>query len=288
MFYWIWFSQIKGLGPKQKKILLELYKLPEKIYKLTSEELSNIKGIRKEVINNWEASKNEKLIRKYEKYIQENNIKLININDENYPKLLKEIYDPPITLFAKGNIKLLQKDCFSIVGCRDATSYGIEQAKKMSYNLSKNNIVIVSGLAKGIDNAAHIGTLMQNGETIAVLGCGVDIIYPKENIETYKKIIQKGLVISEYIVGTTPEPQNFIARNRIVSGLAKGILITEAKLKSGTMITTDFALEQGREVYVMPGRVDSAQSEGTNELIKQGAKVVTNSDDILEDLFKSK
>ena len=284
MFYWIWFSLIKGLGPIQKKILLDIYKSPEEIYKLSSNNLKEIKGIRKEVIENWEHSKNIELIKKYEKYIIKNNIKLININDKNYPKLLKEIYDPPITIFAKGNINLLNKNCISIIGCRDATSYGILQTKKISYNLAKNNNIIVSGLAKGIDNAAHIGALMANGETIAVLGNGIDIVYPKENINTYKKILEKGLIISEYIVGTTPEAKNFVARNRIISGLSRALVITEAKLKSGTMITTDFALEQGREIYVIPGRIDSKQSEGTNELIKQGANLITSANDILEDI----
>ena len=154
----------------------------------------------------------------------------------------------------------------------------------MSYSLAQNNIVIVSGLARGIDKAAHIGALNARGKTIAVLGCGIDICYPNENMVIYKEILRRGLIISEYIVGTKPEAGNFPARNRIISGLSNGVVIVEAKAKSGAIITVDFALEQGRTVYAIPGNINSIQSEGTNDLIKQGAKTVTSINDVLEDL----
>ena len=154
----------------------------------------------------------------------------------------------------------------------------------MSYSLAQNNIVIVSGLARGIDKAAHIGALNARGKTIAVLGCGIDICYPNENMVIYKEILRRGLIISEYIVGTKPEAGNFPARNRIISGLSNGVVIVEAKAKSGAIITADFALEQGRTVYAIPGNINSIQSEGTNDLIKQGAKTVTSINDVLEDL----
>lgn len=150
----------------------------------------------------------------------------------------------------------------------------------------RSGIVVVSGLAKGIDSCSHIGTFAVNGETIAVLGCGVDIAYPSENIKVYNEIAKHGLIVSEYLVGTKPEASHFPARNRIISGLSSGILVVEAKKKSGTMITTDFALEQGREIYVIPGNITSANSEGTNSLLKEGAKVVTAVNDILEDLIE--
>ena len=285
MNYWIWFATIKGLGPVQKKKLLALYGTPEKIYNTPIDEIESSGILKKGISNEIEKSKNVSLINKYEQYIQKSNIQLINITDENYPELLKEIYDPPITLFCKGNIKLLNQKAFSIVGCRNATSYGNLMSKEIAYKLAKENILIVSGLAKGIDASAHKGALLANGKTIAVLGCGVDIPYPFENIELYKEIIQKGLVISEYIVGTKPEAGNFPARNRIISGLSKGLLVVEATNKSGSMITVDFALEQGRSVYAIPGNINSKNSSGTNELIKQGAKLVTSYEEILEDII---
>ena len=284
MNYWIWFSTIKGLGPIQKKELLAIYETPEKIYNASTDELKTLGILRKGMGDEIEKSKNISLINKYEQYIIKNKIQLINITDENYPKLLKEIYDPPITLFCKGDISLLDQEASSIVGCRDSTSYGNLMSKEISYNLAKENILIVSGLAKGIDANAHSGALLANGKTIAVLGCGVDIPYPVENIEIYKEILKKGLIISEYIVGTKPEARNFPARNRIISGLSKGVLVVEATQKSGSMITVDFALEQGRNVYAIPGNINSQNSSGTNELIKQGAKLVTNYKEILEDI----
>lgn len=284
MNYWIWFSTIKCLGPIQKKILLEKIGTPEKIYKTNICDIEKINGIRKDAIINIEKSKNKELMRKYEEYIYNHEIEVIPIDDVNYPAALREIYDPPITLFAKGNIAFLGEKSIGIVGSRDATSYGFNTAKELSYSLAQNNIVIVSGLARGIDKAAHIGALNARGKTIAVLGCGIDICYPNENRVIYKEILRRGLIISEYIVGTKPEAGNFPARNRIISGLSNGVVIVEAKAKSGAIITADFALEQGRTVYAIPGNINSIQSEGTNDLIKQGAKTVTSINDVLEDL----
>lgn len=284
MNYWIWFAIIKGLGPIQKKKLLDIYESPENIYNTKIDEIEATGVLKKGIAEEIEKSKNILLIKKYEEYIQRNNIHLINITDENYPKLLKEIYDPPITLFCKGDTTLLGHEAFSIIGCRNATSYGNLMSKEIAYKLAKENILIVSGLAKGIDANAHRGALMAHGKTIAVLGCGVDIPYPIENIGIYKEIMQKGLVISEYIVGTKPEAGNFPARNRIISGLTKGVLVVEATQRSGSMITVDFALDQGRNVYAVPGNINSPNSVGTNELIKQGAKLVTSYKEILEDI----
>lgn len=213
--------------------------------------------------------------------MQKNNIDILNIRDKQYPKMLKEIYDPPISLYIIGNKKILNNVSIAIVGCREATEYGKKSAKYFAYNLSKNGINIVSGLAKGIDSYSHIGTLQNEGKTIAVIGNGLDMIYPSENIWIAKKIIKTGgAIISEYPLGTKPEKMNFPARNRIISGMSKGIIVVEAKEKSGTLITVDFALEQGRDVYVVPGNINSINSIGTNELIKQGAKMVTTYDEI--------
>ena len=282
--YWIWFATIKGLGPVRKMKLLEKFKTPEKVYFSKEKELLDVDGITKEIIKAINESKNEGIIKKYETYILKSNIKIINIVDKEYPEKLKQIYAPPITLFAKGDISLLTHKSIAIIGCREPSMYGINVAKKFASELCKNGIDIVSGMARGIDTAGHIGALNANGKSIAVLGCGVDIIYPSENYKVYSELLNRGLIISEYIVGTRPEASNFPQRNRIISGLSDGVLVVEAKQKSGTMITTDFALEQGKELYVIPGNITSLTSEGTNNLIKEGAKLVTKIGEILEDL----
>ena len=279
--YWIWLSLIKNLGSKRKLKLLELYKTPEKIYKLTKEELMNINGIGEIIANDIIISKNEKILNYHIKYMEENNIKIINICEKNYPQLLKEIYDPPVSLYVKGNIEILNSKNIGIVGCRECTEYGKKAAKYFAYNLAKQNINIVSGLARGVDSYAHLGSL-STGRTVAVLGNGLDMIYPKENIELENAIIRRGgAIISEYPCGTNPDKMNFPARNRIISGMSNGIIVIEAKEKSGTLITVDFALEQGREVFVVPGNINSINSVGTNDLIKQGAKLVTTYSDII-------
>ena len=278
--YWIWLSLIKNLGSKRKLKLLELYRTPEEIYKLTKEELININGIGEAIANDIIISKNEKILNYHIKYMKENNIKIININEREYPQALKKIYDPPISLYVKGNIKKLNNKNIGIVGCRECTTYGKKSAEYFAYNLSKQNINIVSGLAKGIDSYAHLGSL-NTGNTIAVLGNGLDMLYPKENLELANEIIKRGgTIISEYPCGTKPDKMKFPARNRIISGISSGIIVIEAKEKSGTLITVDFALEQGRDVFVVPGNINSINSVGTNDLIKQGAMLVTTYEDV--------
>lgn len=284
MNYWIWLAMLTKAGPVKKMKLLEKFKSPEKIYKAKKSELLKVEGISEEIVAEIEKSKDVELILKYEAYMKKHNITLINIEDKDYPEKLKNIYAPPITLFAKGNINLLNKTSIAIVGCRESSNYGESVAKQISKELSQNNIVVTSGMARGIDTASHIGTFSESGETIAVLGCGVDIVYPRENAGVYLEILKRGLIISEYIVGTNPEPSYFPQRNRIISGLSSGVVVVEAKKQSGTLITTDFALDQGKELYVVPGNINSPNSTGTNDLIKQGAKLITCTEDILEDL----
>lgn len=209
--------------------------------------------------------------------MKKNNIDIISIEDKQYPYILKEIYDPPICLYIRGNKEILNNKSISIVGCRKATDYGRKVARDFAYNISKQDINIISGLAIGIDSEAHLGAVEANKKTIAVLGNGLDTIYPKENINLSQKILDSGgTIISEYPLGTKPKKENFPARNRIISGMSNGLLVVEAKEKSGTLITVDFALEQGRNVFVVPGNIVSENSAGTNDLIKQGAKLVTD------------
>lgn len=295
--YWIWFSLIKGLGIKRKKQLLEIYKTPEKIYTLNKNDLLKIKGIGNETINNILDKKIRKEVDKHISYMLKNNINIISIDDREYPNNLKEIYDFPISLYIKGNKDILNNKNIAIIGCREASDYGKKAAKYFGYNLAKEGINIVSGLAKGVDSYSHIGNLcalieksypqadklIKCGKPIAVVGNGLDMVYPAENKKLEKKIIELGgCIISEYPLGTKPSKMSFPARNRIISGISNAVLVIEAKEKSGTLITVDFALEQGRDVFVVPGNINSINSVGTNDLIKQGASLVTNFKEILK------
>lgn len=280
MDYWIWYSTIK-ISAYTKLKLLEYYREPEKIFNLSEKEFSKWQYSSIDIYTAICTNKNEEMITKMQEYMKRKNIKYITIYDKEYPENLKNIYDPPVLLFYAGNIKLINNKSISIVGSRNPSSYGIKEAYNISNELS-NKYTIVSGLAKGIDAAAHNGALKSKNNTIAVLGCGVDIIYPRENMKLYNEILKRGLIISEYPVGEKPFPNNFPARNRIVSGLSEGVIVVEAAPKSGTLITVDFALEQGKNIYAVPGNIDSYLSFGTNELIKNGAIPYTCSDDILQ------
>jgi len=204
--------------------------------------------------------------------------------DEAYPPLLNEIFDPPLILYARGQLKALEQSCVAIVGTRRPTVYGLQMAQGIASDLGSRGITVISGLARGIDGAAHRGCIETNGSTIAVLGCGIDIIYPREHRQLTERILQKGLLISEFSPGTSPTPQNFPVRNRIISGLALGTLIVEANEYSGSLITARLAMEQNREVFALPGNLTSPQSFGPNFLIKQGAKLVQTWRDIVEEL----
>ena len=283
--YWIWLSRIEGLNPKFLNDLLDKYGNPKGIWDKTKEELL-ADGIKEKCANDITNIIYRKNLDKYLKYMNENNIDIITIRDKEYPDKLKVIYDSPIVLYVKGNKNILNDKAMAIVGCRLCTKYGESISKKLAYNLSYNNINVISGLAKGIDSFAHKGCLTGNAKTIAVVGCGLDRVYPEENIELFNQIIKSnGAIVSEYIIGTKPLAKNFPRRNRIISGLSNGVIVVEAREKSGTLITVDFALEQGKTIYAVPGNIDNKNAYGTNDLIKQGAKIVTSIQDILEDLI---
>lgn len=314
--YWIWLSLIKGLGSRKKQMLLEKYKTPENIFKLNKNELLKNRLIGDELSENILNKNLRQVIDKHIEYMIKNNINIINYTQETYPQILRKIHDFPISIYVKGNINILNQKSIGIVGCREASQYGKKSAKYFAYNLAKQNFNIVSGLAKGVDSYAHLGAvcalkeenfptdnelstelerkmkkkqlLSTIGKTIGVLGCGLDIIYPQENKKLAEEIIRTGgAIISEYPLGTKPEKMNFPARNRIISGMSNGIIVIEAKEKSGTLITVDFALEQGRDVFAVPGNINSINSVGTNYLIKQGAKVACNYLDVLEEIYAS-
>jgi DNA processing protein len=203
---------------------------------------------------------------------------------EGYPALLEEIYDPPLILYARGRLETLQKPCIAMVGTRKPTVYGLQMAEGIAGDLGSRGISVVSGLARGIDAAAHRGCIGGKGTTVAVLGCGIDIVYPREHRQLTQKILQNGLLLSEFPPGTSPAPQNFPIRNRIISGTALGTLIIEASEYSGSLITARLAMEQNREIFALPGNLTSPQSFGPNFLIKQGAKLIQTWRDVVEEL----
>jgi DNA processing protein len=281
--YWIWISSLEGISAYKGMGLLQIYKHPRVIYEMSEHELKQIRLLTEKNIKEiLDINKRERVNQIYQLMLK-HNIKMINIFDDKYPNNLKQIYDPPIALYYKGKFQI-NDFTIAIVGSRRTTNYGSFSAKKLSYELSIRGVQIVSGLARGIDSIAHEGCLDAGGKTIAVLGCGLDNIYPPENTRLFEDIINSdGLGISEYPPGMPPLQHNFPARNRIISGISSGVLVVEAAKRSGSLITACYALEHGREVFAVPGNIDCAYSRGTNQLIKDGAKMVICVEDILEE-----
>ncbi len=212
-------------------------------------------------------------------------VRLLTWDEPEYPERLREIFDPPPLLYVRGNIELLRRHLVSIVGARRPTPYGNQMAERLARDLADRGLVIVSGLARGIDSSAHRGALSSvRGTTIGVLGCGIDIIYPKENKKIFAEMEQRGTIISEFPLGTFPAPQNFPIRNRVIAGMALGVVVVEGAQYSGSLITARLAMEFGREVYGVPGNATHPESFGPNQLIKQGAKLVTGWEDVVEEL----
>lgn len=281
--YWIWLSSLTGMGPVKAKKLLELYGDPKLIFDLPAAELKNIKVLTPGNIEEITDGRKRERAGEIYRLMAKHNIKMVNLYDEAYPENLKQIFDPPIALYYTGKFHI-SPFSIAIVGSRRTTRYGCMAAKKISYELALRGVQIVSGLARGIDSIAHDGCLDAGGKTAAVLGCGLDTMYPPENAKLFESIVKaEGVILSEYPPGTPPLRHHFPARNRIISGISSGVLVVEAAGKSGSLITAAYALEQGREVFAVPGNIDCVCSEGTNQLIKDGAKMVVSVEDILEE-----
>jgi DNA processing protein len=283
-FSWLALKMIPYLGNITYKRLIEKFGNPENVFKANLNDLIMVEGLSKKtaykIINRaWEGNPEKELT-----LIKKNNFSLITMSDKSYPNDLREIHDPPPLLYMKGNELPLDKTMIAVIGSRRPSQYGLKIAEEICINLSKNNIAVVSGMAIGIDSASHWGSLRGGGPTVAVLGSGIDVIYPQSNRKLYNLIAENGSVITEFPLGTPPEGKNFPVRNRIISGLSRGVVVIEASSKSGTMITASLALEQGREVFAVPGSIESFKSVGTHFLIKQGAKLIENANDILEEL----
>ncbi len=277
-------SATPGISPMRLKKLVAHFGSAQKILALSEDDLLKA-GLNAKLSEGIARFDRNYFLKKELELISKHNVELIFQPDPEYPDLLKEIADAPFVLYVKGEVSPASKTSIAIVGSRRASMYGITIAEKFALELAERGITVVSGLAKGIDTAAHRGALRAKGSTLAVLGSGLANIYPVENKKLFEMIAESGngAVISEFPMTMPPVSYNFPQRNRIISGLSVGVVVVEASAKSGALITSDFALEQGREVFAIPGKIDSPSAIGVNNLIKQGAKLVSSVEDILEE-----
>jgi DNA processing protein len=282
--YWLALKSIAGIGNVVFLTLLDHLGTLEAVFSASAASLQAIPGITKKAAAGIAAFNDWNIINKDLAALEKTGINIITLQDSLYPPKLLEIYDRPPFLYVKGSLNKDDID-IAIVGSRLASTYGKYTTERISRELALRGVTVVSGMARGIDSAAHQGALTARGRTIAVLGTGLDIIYPPENKKLFAAIGENGALVSEYPPGTPPLASNFPARNRIISGMSYGVVVVEAGEKSGSLITARLALEQGREVFAVPGTIDSAGSRGTNKLIKQGAKLIENTDDILEEIL---
>ncbi len=279
-YYWYWLCSIPGVGAVKLRALLDEYGGAKEVYRHEFRAGDSPPVLTKTDLKLIEETKRD--TRLYEDFcaLKDKNIRFIHMNSPEYPDRLSQIYDAPAGLYVRGSLPPQDGVTVAVIGARGCTEYG----RSVAYNLGKNfaymGIHVVSGMALGIDAAGQSGCIDAGGMSVAVLGCGVDICYPRENIELYRKLSDKGCIISEYAPGTKPCRGTFPVRNRIISGLADVVVVVEARHRSGSLITVDLALEQNKEIMAVPGRIDDALSVGCNELLKMGAAVITCADDI--------
>jgi DNA processing protein len=283
---WLSLSQIEGLGCQTFCQLLKTFGSPSEIYRKKFKELRAV--VSEKIALEIGQGVDQTGLQDTLTWLAQANNHLVTLADADYPKALLEIADPPPLLYAKGNLALLNKLSIAIVGSRNASVQGEKNAEAFAQGLAEHGLCIVSGLALGIDGAAHRGALKAKGDTIAVVGTGLDMVYPAQHRDLAHQIASNGLIISEFPLGTLSKPQNFPRRNRLISGLSLGCLVVEANLKSGSQITARLSAEQGREVFAIPGSIHSPLAKGCHQLIKQGAKLVDSLQDIVEELNLSK
>ena len=281
---WIALNMVRGIGPRTANLLLDRYGAPANVFAAPLEALLR-DGLKPDTVAQL---KNTEILAKAEseiEHLESLGANVITLADEEYPELLKEIYDPPIVLYVKGDLSsALTRPAIGIVGSRRCSTYGVNAANFLARELAAQGISIVSGLARGINGAAHRGAIEAAGKTVGVIGTGLDVVYPKEHKKLTDEVAENGAVVSEFPLGTPPLAQNFPYRNRVLSGLCFGILVVEASEHSGSLITARLAHEQGREVFAVPGNITSQTSFGPNFLIKDGAKLVQQARDVIEEL----
>lgn len=279
--YWVGFNLIKGIGSVKTRLLLEKCETLENAWKAPSQELLSI-GLSEKIVQSFVSKRKQLDLNAIWEKIVDKGIEVLTWDDQNYPRKLLEIDQPPPVLYSRGKLKSEDDWAIAIVGTRRMTVYGRQVTQDLGTILAAKGVTVVSGLARGIDSIAHNAALDAGGRTLAVLGCGVDIIYPPENRKLYERILESGAVISEYPPGTFPESSNFPPRNRIISGLSQATVVVEAGETSGALITASFAANQGREVFAVPGNILAPQSMGCNRLIRDGARILLNPNDVLE------
>lgn len=280
--FWLGLTRVEGLGVRGAHRLLERFGSPQAVYMASLTELEG-SGVAAPVAQAVFAQAGLKEAEKELEAAARVPCSLVTLASPDYPPLLKEIPDAPLVLYVRGDVKALAQHAVAVVGTRRPTAYGNQVARRLARDLAERQLAIVSGMARGIDSAAHHGALEAGGRTVAVFGSGVDVAYPRENRKLAERILEKGAVVSEFPLGTGPLPENFPIRNRIISGLSLGVVIVEASEYSGSLITARLAAEQNREVYAVPGNITSPQSFGPHHLIKQGAKLVDQWMDVLEE-----
>ncbi len=274
---------IDGVGPVRVRQLLELFGGPQAILSASREQLLRARGIGEdtaEAIVTWEKTID---LAAELKRISDFGCHLLIQSDPEYPELLRQIYDPPIVLYVKGRLLSKDKNAVAMVGSRMTTHYGVETARKLAYQLAYLGVTVVSGGARGIDSAAHQGALSAKGRTLAILGTGINLVFPPENAELYERIAANGALVTQFPFNRRGDKQSFPIRNRIVAGMTLGTVVVEANLTSGSLITANFSNEYGRQVFAVPGRIDSPRSKGCHELIKKGAKLCEGAEDILSE-----
>jgi DNA processing protein len=281
--FWLALKNVPHVGNVTFRRLLDHFGSPEKVLSASEPELAAVKGILPAIVASVLQHDGISWAKEELESIQKCGASLVTFLAPDYPKLLRQLPDPPPYLYVKGALRN-PDTAIAIVGSRQASGYGIATTQKLARELARHGITVVSGMARGVDAAAHRGALMENGQTIGILGCGIDIAYPRENRALFAEMATRGALVSEFPMGTLPLAENFPRRNRIISGISRGILVVEAAEGSGSLITAQCALEQGRDVYAIPGNIHSSNSRGTNRLIKQGAKLVETVEDILEEL----
>ncbi len=282
--YWIALSGVKGIGNVTFKNLLVKFGDPGNILDVPLSELTKVDGIRKDTAQaiadkDFKTDPSDEL-----KKMESCGARIVTFNDPEYPEPLKEIHDPPMILYMKGAEIPQNKIFVAIVGSRNATHYGLKAAEEFGQGIARRGLGVVSGMALGIDAASHWGCLSGRGPAIGVLGTGIDMVYPGQNRKLFDRVIETGTLITEFAMGTSPSPSNFPQRNRIISGLSRGVLVVEATKNSGSLITASIALDQGRDVFAVPGSIESFKSRGCHFLIKHGAMLAENADDIMEAL----
>jgi DNA processing protein len=276
-------NMIDHVGPVRLRQLLQTFAEPMAILKASKHQLLRVHGIGEDTataISNWETTVD---LAAELKRISDFGSHVVIQGDDEYPELLRQIYDPPIVLYVKGSLLPKDKNAVAIVGSRQTTHYGLEVARKLAYQLGYLGVTVVSGGARGIDTAAHQGALNANGRTVCVLGTGINLVFPPENAELFERIAANGAVMTQFPFNRTADKQSFPIRNRIVAGMTLGTVVVEANLTSGALITSNFATEYGRQVFAVPGRIDSPRSKGCHELIKKGAKLCEGAEDILSE-----